>query len=169
MSRAFVKEPDGDQVSEELPERVHSPHVNYVTPAGLRQLQEQVDGLLARRKSLAGAVSAEDKKQRRHIDRDLRYYEEQIRRAVLIDLAGQPKDEVHFGAVVEVETPERRRMTFAVVGEDEADAAQGRISWVSPLARALAEARVGDAVVWKRPAGEVEVTIVAIRYPDHIS
>ena len=109
MSRAFVKEPDGDQVSEELPERVHSPHVNYVTPAGLRQLQEQVEGLLVRRKSLAGAVSAEDKKQRRYIDRDLRYYEERIRRAVLIDPAGQPKDEVNFGAVVEVETPEGRR------------------------------------------------------------
>jgi transcription elongation factor GreB len=62
MSRAFVKEPDGDQVIDELPERVHSPHVNYVTPTGLRQLQEQVDGLLARRKSLSREVSAEDKK-----------------------------------------------------------------------------------------------------------
>jgi len=62
-----------------------------------------------------------------------------------------------------VETPEGRRMTFAVVGEDEADAAQGKISWFSPLALALAEARVGDAVVWKRPAGEVELTVVAIR------
>ena len=163
MSRAFVKEPDGDQVIDDLPERVHSPHVNYVTPAGIRRLQEQVDGLLARRKGLAGAVSAENQKQRLSIDRDLRYYEERIRRAVLIDPAGQPEDEVHFGAVVEVETPEGRRMTFAVVGEDEADATNGKISWVSPLARALAEARVGDAVVWKRPAGEVELTIVAIR------
>ncbi len=163
MSRAFVKEPDGDQVIEELPERVHSPHVNYVTPVGLRQLQENVEGILARRRSLAGATSAENKKQLMHIDRDLRYFEERIRRAVLIDPADRPKDEVHFGAVVEVETPEGRRMTFAVVGEDEADAAQGKISWVSPLARAVAEARVGDAVAWKRPAGEVELTIVAIR------
>ena len=163
MSRAFVKEPDGDQVIDDLPERVHSPHVNYVTPAGLQQLQEQVAGLLARRKNLSGAVSAENKKQRMYIDRDLRYFEERIRRAVLIDPAGQAEDEVHFGAVVDVETPEGGRMTFAVVGEDEADPAQGKISWVSPLARALAEARVGDAVVWKRPAGELELTIVAIR------
>ncbi|HSO62890.1 MAG TPA: GreA/GreB family elongation factor [Desulfobacterales bacterium] len=163
MSRAFVKEPDGDQVIEELPERVHSPNVNYVTPVGLRQLQENVEGILARRRSLAGVTSAETKKQLMHIDRDLRYYEERIRRAVLIDPADRPKDEVHFGAVVEVETPEGRRMTFAVVGEDEADAALGKISWVSPLAQAVAEARVGDAVVWKRPAGEVELTIVAIR------
>jgi transcription elongation GreA/GreB family factor len=163
MSRAFVKEPEGDQLVDELPERVHSPHVNYVTPAGLRQLRQRVDELLARRKLLAGTVPAENKKQLMYIDRDLRYYEERIRRAVLIDPAGQPEDEVHFGAVVDVETPEGRRMTFAVVGEDEADAAQGKISWVSPLAQALAEARVGDAVVWKRPAGEVELTIVAIR------
>jgi transcription elongation factor GreB len=163
MSRAFVKEPDGDQVIDELPERVHSPHVNYVTPVGLRQLQEKVEGILARRKSLAGVTSADKKKQLMHIDRDLRYYEERIRRAVLIDPADRPKDEVHFGAVVEVETPEGRRMTFVIVGEDEADAAQGKISWVSPLARAVADARVGDAVAWKRPAGEVELTIVAIR------
>jgi len=165
MSRAFVKEPDGDQVINELPDRVHSPHVNYVTPAGLRQLQERFDGILARRKIISGAVTAENKKQLMLIDRDLRYYEERIRRAVLIDPAEQPQDEVHFGAVVEVETPEGRRMTFAIVGEDEADAAQGKISWVSPLAQALAEARVGDAVAWKRPAGEVELTIVVIRYP----
>jgi transcription elongation factor GreB len=163
MSRAFVKEPDGDQAIEELPERVHSPHVNYVTPAGLRQLQGRVGDLRARRERLAGAASAGDKKQLLSIDRDLRYYEERIRRAVLIDPADQPKDEVRFGAVVDVETPEGRRMTFAVVGEDEADAAQGKISWFSPLALALAEARVGDAVMWKRPAGEIELTVVAIR------
>ncbi len=164
MSRAFVKEPDGDQVVNELPDRVQSPHINYVTPAGLRQLRVRVDGLLAQRKKLVGALSEENKKQLLLIDRDLRYYEERIRRAVQIDPSGQPEDEVHFGALVEVEDPEGRRMTFAIVGEDEADAAQGKISWVSPLAQALAEARVGEAVTWKRPAGEVELTIVDIRY-----
>jgi transcription elongation GreA/GreB family factor len=164
MSRAFVKEPDEDQVIQGLPDRVHSPHPNYVTPAGLRQLQERLDELLSRRKKISGTEAAENKKQLMFIDRDLRYCEERIRRAVLIDPAGQPQDEVHFGAKVEVETPEGRRMTFAIVGEDEADAGQGKISWVSPLAQALAEARVGDAVTWKRPAGEIELTIVAIRY-----
>ncbi len=54
-------------------------------------------------------------------------------------------------------------MTFAIVGEDEADASQGRISWVSPLAAALMEARVGDTVAWPRPGGAVELTIVSIR------
>lgn len=162
MSRAFVKEPDGDQVVAELPDRVHSPHVNYVTAAGLQQLQERVDELCDRRKQM-GPVAAEKKQELLRIDRDLRYYEERIRRAVLIDPAGRPADEVHFGAVVEVETSDGRRMTFAIVGEDEAEAAEGKVSWVSPLARAVAEARVGDAVVWQRPAGEVGLTILAIR------
>jgi len=165
MSRAFVKEPDGDQVIEDIPERVHSPHVNYVTPAGLRQLHERVSELLERRKTLVGSTSAGAPLQLRYIDRDLRYYEERIRRAVPIDPAGQPEDEVHFGSAVEVETPEGLRLAFAIVGEDEADPAQGKISWVSPLARALADARVGDAVAWKRPAGEIELTIVSIRTP----
>jgi transcription elongation GreA/GreB family factor len=163
LSRAFVKEPDGEQFIEELPERVHSPHVNYVTPNGLRQLKERIEELLVRRKALAGPVSAENKKPLMQIDRDLRYYDERIRRAVLVEPAGQPDNEVHFGATVEVETSDGRRMMFAIVGEDEADAAQGKISWVSPLARALAETRIGDSVVWKRPAGEVELTVIAIR------
>jgi transcription elongation factor GreB len=162
MSRAFVKEPDGDQVREAIPERVHSPHVNYVTPAGLRQLRERIGELLERRKTVDGSMSAAGQRQLRYIDRDLRYYEERIRRAVSIDPAGLPEDEVHFGSVVEVETPEGRRLSFAIVGEDEADAARGSISWVSPLARALQGARVGDAVAWKRPAGEIELTIVTI-------
>jgi transcription elongation factor GreB len=71
MSRAFVKEPDGDQVINELPDRVHIPHVNYVTPAGLRQLQERLDGILSRRKIISGAVSVGNKKQPMLINRDL--------------------------------------------------------------------------------------------------
>jgi len=165
MSRAFVREPDGDQIIEELPERVHSPHVNYVTPVGLQQLVGRLNALRARRNALVGSALAEDKREMRVVDRDLRYVEERIRRAVLFGPVGRPEDEVHFGARVEVETSEGRRMTFAIVGEDEADASQGKISWVSPLATALAEARVGDTAAWKRPAGEVELTVVAIRYP----
>jgi transcription elongation GreA/GreB family factor len=83
-----------------------------------------------------------------------------------VNPADQPQDEVHFGARVELETLEGRRMAFAIVGEDEADACQGKISWSSPLAMAMADARVGDTVAWKRPTGEVELTIVAIRYSD---
>ena len=166
MSRAFVKEPDGDGVPADPPERVHSPHPNYVTPEGLRQLHRRVDELLAARAPLAGSGDPDDRRRLRLIDRDLRYVEERIRRAVPVDPADQPEGEVAFGSVVAVETPEGRRMTFAIVGEDEADVSQGRISWVSPLAAALMEARAGDTVVWRRPTGEMELTIVSIRNGD---
>jgi transcription elongation GreA/GreB family factor len=163
MSRAFVKEPDGDAEPPDPPERAHSPHPNYVTAAGLRQLHARLAGLLAERAPLAGSGDPENRQRLRRIDRDLRYVEERIRRAIPVSPADHPEGEVGFGSVVEVETPEGRRLTFAIVGEDEADAAQGRISWVSPLARALTEARVGDAVAWPRPGGAVELTVVSIR------
>ena len=163
MSRAFVKEPDGDQASPDPPERAHSPHVNFVTPEGLRQLHRRVDELLARRAPLAGSSEPETRRQLRLIERDLRYYEERIRRAVPVGPAAGPADEVAFGSIVEVETPDGRRRTYAIVGEDEADLAQDKVSWVSPLAEALMEAHVGDAVSWKRPTGELELTVVSIR------
>lgn len=163
MSRAFVKEPDGTEPPEDPPERVHSPHVNYVTPEGLRQLHRRVDELLAERGPLAGSDAPEARQRLRGIDRDLRFIEERIRRAVPVDPAEAPEGEVAFGSTVEVETPDGRRMTYAIVGEDEADLSQRKISWVSPLAAALMEAHVGDTVVWRRPTGELELTVVSIR------
>lgn len=162
MSRAFVKEPYGDQVIDQRPGQVHIAHVIHVTQAGLRPLQEKAAGLLVRRKSLAGTESAKNKKQLMYIDRDLRYYEERIRRAVLIDPADQPKDVMHIGAVVEVETPEGRRMTYAVVGRTtqigrRAETA-GSHYWLGIWPRPE-----WGVDVCKRPAGEVELTIATIR------
>jgi transcription elongation GreA/GreB family factor len=71
---------------------------------------------------------------------------------------------VHFGATVRAEDAEGRVHRFKIVGEDEADVATGKVSWVSPLAKALIGARVGDTVKWRRPAGEVELEILEISY-----
>ena len=163
MSRAFIKEPDGDQVPEEIPERLQSPHTNYVTSSGLLQLQDRVRQLAGRRDKLLQAGDKADKKQLQYVLRDLRYYEERLRRAVPVDTANQPDDEVQFGATVDVQGPDGRFRVYTIVGEDEADATQGKISWVSPLARALIDGRVGDVVTWKRPAGEIELRIVRVR------
>jgi transcription elongation GreA/GreB family factor len=160
MSRAFVKELDGQE--EALPERPQSPHTNYVTPRGLEQLQEQVRELSAMRTALEGRDDLEDQQQRKRVERDLHYYAERVARAVLVRPEAQPDDKVHFGAAVEVEDAEGQRQRFAIVGEDEADAAQGRISWVSPLAKALLNARIGDLVTWRRPLGDKQLEIVAI-------
>ena len=77
----------------------------------------------------------------------------------------QPAGEVCSGARFTVKDEDGARHVFTIVGEDEADPNAGKVSWISPLAAALLEARVGDLVTWKRPAGEVELEVVAIDYP----
>lgn len=164
MSRAFVKELD-EQADDALPERPQSPHTNYVTPAGLEQLQERVRELSLLRDSLVGREDLGSQQQLKHVERDLHYFGERVKRAVLVRPETQPDDKVHFGAAVEVEDAEGERLRFRIVGEDEADATQGKISWVSPLAKALLNATVGDRVTWKRPAGDKELEIIAIGEP----
>jgi len=77
----------------------------------------------------------------------------------------EPRDEVHFGATVKAETDNGEVREFTIVGEDEADVATGKVSWLSPLAKALIGARKGDTVKWRRPAGDTDLEIVAIHYP----
>lgn len=166
MSRAFVKESDDDFAAGELPERPLPAHVNYVTPKGLELLQTRVRELEERHEQLKKQrdEDSEARQKIREIDRDLRYFRAQLERATLVDTANQPRDQVHFGATVKIEDEDRSEQEFSIVGDDEADVAGGKISWASPLARAMIGARVGDTVVWRRPAGEAEVSIVAIRY-----
>jgi transcription elongation GreA/GreB family factor len=165
MSRAFVKEPDGDRVADELPELPQEPVPNYVTPEGLRALESWRDGLKAELGRLdADTVNITDRSKRAHLARDLRYVEGRIEHAAVVDPAGQPADEVAFGATVEVADEEGRSQTWRIVGENQADIAKGMVSWVSPLARALTGARVGDIVTWKRPAGDLELEVRKISY-----
>ncbi len=163
MSRAFVKEQDGDEVAEDLPDRPVSTHVNYVTPEGLRQLREKMQALLLLRNQLAGTEDIGDKQRLKSVERDLRYYDERVGGAVLVEPISQADDRVHFGSTVEVVDEDDNTLKFTIVGEDEADVAAGKISWVSPLARALLDAEVDDVVVWRRPAGDRELTVLSIR------
>lgn len=167
MSRAFVKESDDDNTAGELPERPLPPHVNYVTAKGLELLHGRVRELSDHHEQLKrdAADQSESKQKLREIERDLRYFRSQLERAVVVDTTQQPREEVHFGAHVKLEDKDGRLQSFMIVGDDEADVAQGRISWASPLARAMIGAKVGDTVVWSRPAGETEVTILEISYP----
>ncbi len=160
MSRAFVKELDGQE--ENLPPRPQSPHTNYVTPRGLAQLQAQVQALSEAREGLVGRDDLDSRQQLKRVERDLHYYNERVSRAVLVQPESQPDDKVRFGAAVEVEDGEGACSRFVIVGEDESDANEGRISWVSPLGKALLNARLGDRVVWRRPAGDKELEILAI-------
>ncbi|MBN36333.1 MAG: transcription elongation factor GreAB [Rhodospirillaceae bacterium] len=165
MSRAFVREPDGDQVIDDLPELPQVPVPNYVTPAGFTALESWRDRLKYERDSLTGdADSIVDKSKLAHVNRDLRYIEGRIGHAVVVDPQDQPADEVAFGATVDANDTDGTAHTWRIVGENEADIDKGMVSWVSPLARALTGAGVGDVVTWKRPAGDLELEITAIRY-----
>jgi transcription elongation factor GreB len=170
MSRAFVKESD-DGSDEPLPPRRISELPNHVTPAGLAQLKAELGRLTGRRSELlAQGEDPAAKEALRHVDRDLAYVEARISSALPVDPAGQPPDEVAFGATVTVAqaagiagAPAATR-TYSIVGEDEADADAGKVSYASPLARALLGARVGQTVTWKRPLGDLVLTVESIEY-----
>lgn len=169
MTRAFVREPDGGIPDEGPPERQISDHPNYVTPAGLRQLEAKMGELETRRLQLRDAAEADDalaQEQLEYVDRDLRYYTARAESAIVVDLAKQPRRMVEFGAAVTVRQNGGEQRVFRIVGEDEADPATGKISYVSPLAQSLLKARVGATVTWRRPAGNRQLTIEAIDYPE---
>ncbi len=167
MGRAFTKESTDDLVSGDMPERPVPAHVNYVTPHGHEQLQARVKALQEQHEALA-VQSVDDsaaKQKLREIERDQRYFNAQLERAMVVDPAGQPRDEAHFGAAVKILDEDGKSHRFTIVGDDEADVAGGKISWASPLAKAMIGAKVGDTVNWRRPAGDAQVEIVEISYP----
>jgi transcription elongation factor GreB len=166
MSRAFVKEPDEGAPVEGLPERQISDHPNYVTPTGLKQLEDRVGELETRRLELLDDEDALGREQLTPIDRDLRYYTARLESAIPVEMGRQPRRKVAFGAVVSVSQNGGQRRAFTIVGEDEADLSAGKISYVSPLAVALLDARVGATVLWRRPAGDIDLTVEGIEYPE---
>ena len=170
MNRAFVKESDGG-AEEPLPPRRISDVPNHVTPAGLERLKAELGLLTGRRPELlAMGDDPAAQEELRRIDRDLAYVEARISSALLVDLDSQPRDEVAFGATVTVKqavgsvAAPTASQAYSIVGEDEADADAGKVSYVSPLARALLGAQIGQTVTWKRPIGDLLLTVERIEY-----
>ena len=166
MNRAFVKNDNEDRPGEDLPERPVSDAPNYVTPEGLRMLRERVEQLAAEHARLREAAEDFEKPQLAVNERDLRYFQSRLDSAIEVDVASEPRDEVHFGATVKTEDEEGHITSFTIVGEDEADVKNNKISWVSPLAKALLGSRKGDTVTWNRPAGSTTLEVLEISYPD---
>lgn len=105
------------------------------------------------------------KKRLREIDRRMRFLTKRLELAQVIDVAQQPhQDQVFFGATVEYLDPDGAEITVTIVGVDEADPLRGKISWISPVARALLKSRVGDSVTLDTPAGARTLEIVDVRY-----
>jgi transcription elongation factor GreB len=154
----------------------------YITPKGLARIRAEYDELFGTERpkiveTVSWAASLGDrsenadyiygKRRLREIDRRLGYLARIMKEAKVIDPAQQPtRDQVRFGATVELADEDDNRRVLTIVGDDEADASAGTISWSAPLARALIGARIGDERVVRLPAGEKSYEVVAIRYPD---
>ena len=165
MSRAFVKENDLEHAGIDIPERPLSDEPNYVTPRGLKLLNQTIDNLEKEREALI--EKKEDPMVRQKIaviERDMRYFAARIESAILTNPKDEDPTHVLFGAKVTAEDEEGTLLNFEIVGEDEANIHEGRVSYLSPLAEALLGSAVGDEVVWEKPMGDSYLTIQKISY-----
>jgi len=156
--------------------------VRYITAAGLAKLRAEYDQLFSIERpkvveTVSWAASLGDrsenadylygKKRLREIDRRLSHLARIMKASKVVDPAAQPtRDEVRFGATVELADEDDNRRVVTIVGDDEADAASGSIGWSAPLARALIGARVGEERIVRLPAGEKSYEVVRIDYPE---
>jgi transcription elongation GreA/GreB family factor len=165
MSQAFMKN-DAD-TPEEPVKRQPSGRPNYVTPAGLALLQARASELAALRAKLAAAKKPGEPAglPLRQAELDLLYFENQIKKAILVDNRGLASDEARFGAAVSVQEIGGARRDYTIVGEDEADPAAGKLNWASPLAAALLGARPGVIVSLERKNETVKLEIISVTYP----
>jgi transcription elongation factor GreB len=164
MSRGFVKEDDLEHAGTDVPERPISAQPNYVTASGYALLQAESQRLdLARRALEANKDAPAGQEQLAIINRDLRYISARLESALLTkpDVASSL---VLFGATVTMEDDESNQHTYEIVGEDEADIKANKVSWTSPLAKALIGHKVGESVIWQRPAGNTSLEIISINY-----
>lgn len=142
MSRAFTREDESENAIADLGERPISPHRNLVTQNGLAMIEENVAGL---REDLARAEAASDRERIATISRDLRYWSARRENAE-VSVPDPDSKVVRFGMTVTIEDDDGTRRNWKIVGEDEADAAKGSISHVSPMAQALFGKTSGDLV-----------------------
>lgn len=157
------------------------PKPRFITPEGLKRIRHEYEELFAIERpkiveTVSWAASLGDrsenadylygKKRLREIDRRLSHLARIMKAAKVVDPADQPsRDQVRFGATVELADEDDKRRTLTIVGDDETDASAGRIGWSAPIARALIGAKIGDERVVRLPAGEKSYEIVAITYP----
>jgi transcription elongation factor GreB len=184
MSKAFTKEDSGSEPPESNDDSdplsgLPASSKNYITPPGADRLKAELKKLLyeerpALVKVIQWAASNGDrsengdyiygKRRLREIDRRIRFLNKRLEAAEIIDPALQKSDRVLFGATVLVQGEEGEPKTYRIVGIDETDVRRGNVSWISPIAKALMNAREGDVVTFKTPKGEEELEILEIRY-----
>lgn len=164
MSRAFVREEDGD-LPEDLPELPVSPHPNYVTPRGLALLETELSELLEKLATL-DPKQMDFRQQTALLERRERWLRTRISGAILVapEDTETPPAQVGFGHYVQLMDEVGEIFYVQIVGEDESDPNAQRVSWRSPLAQSLMGAEVGEERLWKRPAGDIYVEVMAISH-----
>ena len=182
MSKAFTKESDGDEDDDDLAlPPLPTGGKNYITPAGYERLRSELLGLIDDERPkvvevVHWAASNGDrsengdyhygKKRLREIDRRIRFLTQRLEIAVISNPEiHHGTDQIFFGAEVTYADAMGGERTITILGIDEADSAAGQVSWISPIARALLKARVGDEVQLVTPQGPQVIEIVAVRYP----
>lgn len=183
MSKAFTKEQDDDldddkDVESTAPQLPHGTK-NYITPAGAEKLRAELKDLLYTKRpeitaTVAWAASNGDrsenadyiygKRRLREIDRRIRFLTKRLEIAEIVDPTQQSSDKVHFGATVTIQGEDGELKTYSIVGIDETEIHKKRISWISPLGRALLNAKVGDTIVLHSPKGEEDFEVMEIKY-----
>ncbi|MBY0474010.1 MAG: transcription elongation factor GreB [Nitrosomonas sp.] len=179
MSKAFTKENENDDDLDDTPKLPQSSK-NYITPDGYQRLRNEFDQLWKVErpelvKTITWAASNGDrsengdyiygKKRLREIDRRLRFLSKRLDNAEVVDPSQRGEcDQVFFGATVTICNAQGEKQTYSIVGMDEADPGCGRISWISPLAKALLKAREGDVVMLHTPGGMEELEVMDVHY-----
>jgi len=183
MSKAFTRETEDQEEDEEgavLPP-LPAGGKNYMTPRGYARLRSELLQLMDDERPkvvevVHWAASNGDrsengdylygKKRLREIDRRIRFLTKRLEIAEVTDPSvHHGRDQVFFGATVTYADESGQERTVTILGIDEADSAQGQVSWISPIARALLKAREGDVVKLVTPAGAQEVEILKVEYP----
>ena len=181
MNKAFVKESDGDEDDDGGLPPIPPGAKNYITPQGYQRIREELLQLIDNErpevvKIVHWAASNGDrsengdyiygKRRLREIDRRIRFLTKRLDLAEVVDPSvHQGSDQVFFGATVTYLNGAGIEQTITIVGIDELDPLKGKISWVSPVARALTKSREGDVVTLTTPAGEDELEILRVTYP----
>ena len=180
MSKAFVKENGHEPEASEAEDAALPPGgKNYMTPSGFARLKAELARLVEVErpevvKTVAWAASLGDrsenadyiygKRRLREIDRRVRFLIKRLESAEVVDASGRDTDQVFFGATVKIRGRDGER-NVTIVGVDEVDPAHGRVSWMSPVAKALIKAREGDSVVVRAPGGDEQLEILEVTYP----